>query len=815
MIETRPAITGLSDYEAARLLRLHGPNTLPETAPDPLWRQVAAQFTDPLIITLLVSAVIAAAVGAGSGESGLLARFGDSGAIMLIVLLNAFLGVHQERRASDALAALRSMAAPHARILRGGEMRSIAASALVPGDVLVLESGDVMAADASVLESSALAMQEAALTGESVPVFKDESDAALYAGTQVVAGRALAVVTATGTESQMGRIGQLMRSVDASRTPLQLRLDAFGRIILRACLGIAAVLFIWGWWRGGTTMAQLLLEAVSLAVAAIPEGLPAITTIALALGMMRMAKQGALVRRLSAVETLGAATVICTDKTGTLTRNEMKVMRVFSGDEGERALLESCVLSVARETDPMEAALIACARDKGVDVDALREARPRLDEIPFDAVSRRSSVKTADGAWHTKGAVEVMLAGCRLDGSAGKRVVEEAERMASDGLRVLLVARDDCFLGLVGLLDPPRDGAAEAVRDCRRAGIRAVMITGDHPATAAAVARTLGMTEEGETCVSGADLDAMSDAALAERVDSITVFARATPEQKLRIVRALKARGHVVAMTGDGVNDAPALREAHIGVAMGRHGTDVAREAADLVLADDNFSTIVKAIAEGRAIYRNIQKFIFFLLSSNLGLVAAVFIVSLYEWPLLTPLMILWINLVTNGLPALALGVDPTEPVLMSEPPRPARQPLLILRDYAGMLFVGAVMGLAGVAVYFIAPPAEARTMSFCVLALAPLVHAFSCRSPHASAFHARWSPILVLAVVLSAAVHLLAVLPVALRPVFHTVALSGTQWLWVVGLSLLVLPAVEMAKLAARARYARLTPCSGGPRTP
>jgi Ca2+-transporting ATPase len=809
---------GLTTAEATRRLAEYGPNALPEALPDPLWRQIAGQLSDPLIVTLLASAIVAAAVASGTSSSAsAVARYGDALAIILIVALNAVLGVAQERRASRALAALRAMAAPGARVFRDDEVRMIDAREIVPGDLLVLESGDRIAADATLSVARALATQEAAMTGESESVFKSGGDRIL-AGTNVVAGTGMATVTATGVHTELGRIGEMMRDIDVTRTPLQERLDQFGRFILRACLALAAVLFAWGLIRGGTPIATLLLEAVSLAVAAIPEGLPAITTIALALGMMRMARLGALVRRLSAVETLGAATVICTDKTGTLTRNEMTVVDALDlSPESGFSLAEACVRSVARETDPMEAALVHYGRARG----GGRTAATVDSEEPFDPARRWSSVTWSDGMTALKGAVEAVLPLCGGDPEGHAQILAGAERMAERGLRVLLVAvgalppggRPEAtggtepsglrIAGLVGLQDPPREGVREAIAECRRAGIRVVMITGDHPATGVAIARDLGFYDAESTFMGGAELETMSDEALQDRIARVSVFARTSAAQKLRIVQALKARGDVVAMTGDGVNDAPALREAHIGVAMGKGGTDVAREAADLVLADDNFSTIVTAVEEGRSIYRNIQKFIFFLLSSNLGLVTAVFAVSFREgWPQLTPLMILWINLVTNGMPALALGVDPTEEAIMNESPRPPAQPLLVGRDLWGMSFVGLIMGIAGIAAYALAGDGPTgRTMAFCVLAFSPLVHAFSCRSPYRSAFSGRPAPLLFIAVGVSGGIQLIAT---AAPAIFHTRALSGSEWAWIAGLSLAVLPAVEVAKAFSRCRRDR-----------
>jgi Ca2+-transporting ATPase len=605
----------------------------------------------------------------------------------------------------------------------------------------------------------------------------------LFVGTNLVRGKGRAVVVATGTGTELGKLSLLISGTRERKTPLEQRLDHFGKRVLWACLGLSALLFGRGLIQGARTWHELLLEAVSLAVAAIPEGLPAITTITLALGMQRMAKRGAIIRKLAAVETLGSATVICTDKTGTLTQNEMTVREVHAGmrtfcvsgvgydprgeirdDKGEKIgpppaplalLLASAALcNNARLTqtpkggwkivgDPTEGALLTLALKGGISREPLAESHKVVHEVPFDGDRKRMSIVTLDDSGqevvHTKGSCDVLLPLCAeveaeggpvpLDDAARAKIQCEADRMSQASLRVLAVARRELrigtpsnpppsfkgevpnadlerrltFLGLVGMIDPPREGVKEAVQACAEAQVRAVMITGDHKLTAVAIARELGLWDDGAMALTGSELEAMSDADLAKVLGNVRVFARVTAAQKLRIVRAFKQDGQVVAMTGDGVNDAPALREADIGVAMGKDGTDVAREAADMVIADDNFATIVVAVREGRAIYRNIQKFIFFLLSSNAGLLVAVFVASFIPGlMLLTPLMILWINLVTNGLPALALGIDPPDPTQMLEPPRKPSQGLLGEREYLGIAAVGLWMGGAALVCYLL-----------------------------------------------------------------------------------------------------------------
>ncbi len=911
---------GLSDEEAAARLAKEGKNKLPEAPKKSAILRILDQFTNPLVLTLLAAAVIAIGVGftGDADKQGFLTRFGDAIAILLIVVLNAFLGYYQERRAEAALDALQKLSAPAARVRRGGKVSVIAAEDVVPGDLLEIEAGDAIAADARLVQTIDLASEEAALTGESSAIEKDAlapvaSDAPLadrvtmvFTGTAIVRGKGRAIVTSTGVKTELGRIGEMIQSVGEQKTPLEERLDSFGKIILKVCLGLSVVLLAWGYARRfvmpGTPVRplhDLLLEAVSLAVAAIPEGLPAITTITLALGMQRMAKRGAIVRKLPAVETLGAATIIASDKTGTLTQNEMTVRSVYTGNVAYRvtgegydpkgkildehgkeppklptplvytlataALCNNAQLEQDKESsqwrivgDPTEGALLTLAAKGNMSRESMLPAHEVIAELPFDSDRKRMTVVTRDRSGrdivHVKGSVDILLPRCvkvaQNEGVRGltdadrEKILAEADRMSESALRVLAICRrvrkgqeppmpesghpamsvpprslasssrsaeeverELTFLGLVGMMDPPRAGVKEAVATCRLAGIRAVMITGDHRLTATAIAKEIGLWDEGDEAVSGAELAEMSDEDLSEHIMRMRVFARTTAEQKLRIVRAFKAKGHVVAMTGDGVNDAPALREAHIGVAMGLAGTDVARQAADLVLADDNFATIVEAVREGRAIYRNIQKFIFFLLSSNMGLLVAVFVVSFFgKWPPLTPLMILWINLVTNGAPALALGMDPPDASLMNEPPRSPTEGLLNARDYLGMLYVGVVMGAAAVYLYASAPQDIAsldhtRAMAFSLLALSPLFHAFSCRSPKRSIFSLKplLSTPLIIAVLASAAIHLVAVLVPGLQPVFKTFPMSQSEWLLLIALSAIIIPVVEAAKVGYR----------------
>jgi len=893
-------VRGLVEDEAARRFARDGANALPGAKKESAALKLVAQFSNPIVITLLVAAIIAIVNGASQKGTPLLTRYGDATAIMLIVVLNAVLGFVQERRAEAALDALAKMQTPNARVRRGDEVKVIAASQVVVGDVLEVQAGDAVAADARLLQTIDLVAEESSLTGESVPVQKDaragvpddaplaDRPTMLFVGTTLVRGKGRAVVVATGARTELGQLSALVNRPRDRTTPLEERLDWFGKRILWTCLALAALLFVRGLFKGDRSWHELLLEAVSLAVAAIPEGLPAITTITLALGMQRMAKHGAIVRKLAAVETLGAATVICTDKTGTLTRNQMTVREVYCGGarfdvtgtgyDPHGAIVDEKGVPVASlvrplsdllataslcnnaalyeddgswrvRGDPTEGALLTLAAKAGISHDAVVSSHQVVQELPFDSDRKRMTIVALDERGrevvHSKGSADVLLPLCSaqetaagrvlLDAESRRTILEQAERMSGEALRVLALARRDLartdagtasnaeietsltFLGLVGMIDPARDGVKEAVALCADAHVRAVMITGDHKLTAVAIAKQLGIWEEGALALTGADLEKLSDASLDGCIETVRVFARVTAQQKLRIVGAFKRMGHIVAMTGDGVNDAPALREAHIGVAMGKDGTDVAREAADMVIADDNFATIVEAVREGRAIWRNIQKFIFFLLSSNAGLLVTVFTASfLTGLKPLTPLMILWINLVTNGLPALALGVDPPDPTQMREPPRKRSASLVGLRDWLGIAYVGVWMGGAAMVCYLLRwrpddPEAfeRGRAIAFSLLALSPLFHAFNCRSATVSCFALR--PLLPLAlaaaVAFSAAIHLVAVLVPALQPVFRTFVLDAREWWLLLAMSASIVPAVEIAKLGQRVVMRRRLP--------
>jgi Ca2+-transporting ATPase len=721
-----PGTTGLSSVEAQRRLTAFGPNEIRrEHATDALTLLVR-QFASPVIWLLLVA----------TGLSAALAEWLDATAIGAIVILNALIGFFQEHRAERAVMALRSMTAPRARVMRDGHSVMLPANGIVPGDVLVLEAGDVTAADARLLAAHALTTNEAPLTGESAPVEKTttptgpdtplaERHDIVFMGTSVATGTGLAEVVATGMRTELGRIAHLLSTAEESVTPLQRRLARVSQTLLGICGGIVAVVALAGLLRGWPLL-QVFMAAVSLAVAAVPEGLPAVVTIALAVGVQRMAARHVLIRRLPAVETLGCATVICTDKTGTLTTGVMRVRELWGRDHAHllRAAAACCDAEIrldgqAGVGDPTELAILMAAAERGIHRDEIERTNARVAEVPFDAVLKRMSIERVDGRVYIKGAVESVLPLC-VEGvgeAAGANTP-----MADRGLRVLAIAvapagveEAATLSGLIGIADPPRTEAIEAVSAARGAGITTVMITGDHVLTARAIARELGI-------VSGRDAE-----------DDV-VHARATPEDKIRIVREWKTRGAVVAMTGDGVNDAPALREAHIGIAMGRTGTEVTREASDMVLADDNFASIVAAVREGRGIFDNIRKTLVYLLSGNTAELTVMLVAALGGLPLpLLPLHLLWINVVTDGLPALALVVDPAEDDVLQRPPRHPDEPMLGRAEWRFIITTGLLQAAATLGVFVWALNArdlsEARNLAFSVLVFGELFRAFAARS--------------------------------------------------------------------------------------
>ncbi|MCG3174805.1 MAG: Calcium-transporting ATPase 1 [Myxococcota bacterium] len=727
--EREPASShkGLSSKEAATRLRDAGPNLVERERPISPFVLFLGQFKNPFV-WLLLAAAIAAAV---------LREVVDAIAVGAIVIINSLVGFFQEYRAERAVLALRAMTAPRARVLRDGHAIVIPAAEVVPDDVLLLDAGDIVSADARLVEANALLTNEAALTGESAPVEKNTNPApdgaplaerrdSVFMGTAVANGTGVAVVTATGMKTEIGKIAHLLATAQVDETPLQKRLTKVSHVLLFLCLGVVVVVAALGLMRG-QPIVEVFLSAVSLAVAAVPEGLPAVVTIALALGVQRMVSQHVLVRRLPAVETLGCATVICTDKTGTLTTGVMKVRELWGNDHDALIFAAAACCDAELDEDelhgngdPTEVAILFCAAERSISRRSIEKSNPRVQVNPFDPDRKRMSILRANGVLYVKGAVESVLPLCNADAGSAQ---ETNQRMAERGLRVLAVAtgsgpREENLqlLGLVGIADPPRTEAIAAVAAARAAGIRTVMITGDHPATARAIARELGLLRPGEA---------------PEEV----VHARATPADKLEIVRRWKARGEVVAMTGDGVNDAPALKEAHIGVAMGRTGTEVTREASDMILTDDNFASIVSAVREGRGIFDNIRKTIVYLLAGNAGELAVMLGAALFGMPLpLLPLHLLWINLVTDGLPALALVTDPVAPDAMNKPPRKPDEPMLSRPQWVLIGWTGLLQAVVTLGVFAWALNArdivEARNLAFSTLVFGELLRAFAARSP-------------------------------------------------------------------------------------
>ena len=848
---------GLTEREAKARLEDLGPNELAQPEKPGLLRRLLGQLKDPMILVLLGAAGLSLA--ASGGEDWL-----DGFIILVIVAVNAVISINQEDHAQQALAELRQMSAPKAKVLRDGTPKTVPARELVPGDVILLEAGDQVPADARILECSRLQADESAMTGESVPVEKQAREALpestplgdrvnmLCAGTLITAGRGTALVVATGMETEMGQIAGLLLDSGSGETPLQKRMGEISKSLSFLCLCVCAVMFGVGLMQG-KDMLEMFLTAVSLAVAAIPEGLPAIVTIVLALGVQRLAARGAIVKKLPAVETLGCAGVICSDKTGTLTQNKMTVQEVWAlpGSRRREIMTAACLCSDARlvwkvgaptaDGDPTEAALVVAAAREGVDQQKMGEERPRVADIPFDS-SRKlmSTIHTnPQGGWtaYVKGAPDVLLERCSATVRGGmtaadkERILAANEAMASRALRVIAVARRDLstlprqpepgevergltFLGLFGLMDPPRPEVRSAVAQCHLAGVRPVMITGDHRATALAVAQELNIARPGDWTVTGPELDFMPQEMLEEDIEKFSVFARVSPEHKMRIVRAWQKKGKVVAMTGDGVNDAPALKSADIGCAMGRTGTDVAKGAAHMILTDDNFSTIVSAIEEGRGIYSNIRKAIHYLLSCNIGEIVTIFAATLLgfgQMPLV-PVQLLWLNLVTDSLPALALGVEPVEEGVMEQPPREASANLFDRSFTFRLLWQGLMVGGLTLAAYCLgflrlAQPgmegAVANTMAFATLTMCQLFHAFNVRSENRSLFAQGplSNPAMNRAFLGGMAMELAVLLLPPLQQVFSVVPMDGRQWFWVLVLAIAPIPVCELGKALRRGK--------------
>lgn len=873
---------GISQTEAQKRLKEYGPNELKEKKKKTPFMMFLDQFKDFMILVLIAAAIV----------SGIIGEPSDTIAIIVIVVLNAVIGFVQEYRAEKAMAALKKMAAPTAVVLRDGMPATIPASELVPGDIVILEAGKVVPADMRLMEAAQLKIEESALTGESVPVDKhtrplhdehlpigDRKNMA-YKGTTVSYGRGMGIVVATGMDTEIGKIATMLQEEEEVKTPLQKRLAAFGQRLAVAVLFICVIVFGIGTMRGEEPL-LMLLTAISLAVAAIPEALPAVVTISLALGAKKMVKQNALIRKLPAVETLGSVTYICSDKTGTLTLNKMAVEEVYLdckklkaseiGISGLPSPIHRLMTALALSNDaridadgnvigdPTEIALYNIAKEMGFDKNELEKQMPRVAEIPFDSERKCMTtihtnpssppfIKEGIGRFvsFTKGAIEVLLEKAdNIMTSDGlkpvnkEEIIKTSEGMASEGLRVLGVAMrewdslpDDIspenvekgltILGLVGMMDPPREEVKEAVRLCKMAGIKPVMITGDHPLTAKAIAKRLDIIHEGEivpprglppeerdqkAIITGQELDRLSLEKFEERVEHIRVYARVAPEQKLKIVKALQDKGQFVAMTGDGVNDAPALKRADIGIAMGITGTDVSKEAAHMILLDDNFATIVNAVKEGRKIFDNIRKFIKYLLTTNSGEIWTLFLAPLVGLPIpLLPIHILWINLVTDGLPALALSVEPAEGDVMKRPPRHPKESIFAHGLGAHAIWVGLLMGFI---VLFVQAwsiktgHAHWQTMVFTVLCLTQLGHVLAIRSEKESLFKIGLfsNKYLLGAVIFTFLLQMATIYVPFLNPIFKTEPLTFNELIFTLGLSSVVFFAVEIEKWIKRKR--------------
>ena len=857
---------GLSIGEASKRLTLDGKNRLEqgEGRKNFFWK-LLAQFNDFMILLLIGAAVISFAVSYWNGEKD----FVDSAIIIAIVVLNAILGVLQESKAEKALEALKELSAPKAKVLRDGKAKEISAEDVVVGDILLLSAGDYICADGRIFESSGMKTEESAITGESLAIEKEtgilpeklqigDRKNMVLSGSYVMAGRGKAIVTATGMDTEIGHIADLLSKQEDGETPLQKKLGETGKLLGIGALAICGIIFVLGLLRKEEPF-QMFMTSVSLAVAAIPEGLPAIVTIVLAIGMQRMSKKNTIIRRLPAVETLGGAEIICSDKTGTLTQNRMKVTKLAAigsdlqkNEEKRRFILTLFALcnDARREgtrimAEPTEKALAEAAEEGGVSLNGIWREMPRTGEVPFSSERKlMTTVHQSGEKWIsvTKGAPDVLLEKCNrcLEGAGqtffdGRRKSEirlKNGEMAANALRVVAVAfreweseplfftaealeHDLTFAGMAGMIDPPRPEAKEAVQTCKKAGIRPVMITGDHALTAQAIAAELGIYKTGDRIITGQELEQMEEGELAKAAESCTVFARVSPEHKVRIVKAFQKKNNVVAMTGDGVNDAPALKAADIGCAMGKNGTEVAKGAADMVLMDDNFATIVEAVREGRGIYDNIRKAVHFLLSSNIGEIITIFVAMVLGWatPLL-PIQLLWVNLVTDSLPAIALGLDPAEKDIMERQPR--KDTSLFGGGMGSRIVVeGMMIGMLALIafgighIYFDGGKGyiTGRTMAFAVLSLSQLVHAFNMRTEHSlTQISLSSNPFLVGAFFVGCILQVGVIMAGSLAAVFKVCPLGWMEWMIVAGLALVPLPVVELEKWKDRLLYGNIT---------
>ena len=870
--ELNAAPTGLSSEKAAERLAQYGPNKLKEAEKPGFWKRFLTQLKDPMLLILLAAAGVSALTGALAGES----EWAETIIILVVVLLNAVLGVLQESKAEAAIEALQTMTAATCKVLRDGKMAVLHSDELVPGDVVLLEAGDAVPADGRIIESASLKIEEAALTGESVPVNKmldalgaaqKQADVPLgdrknmcYMGSTVVYGRGKAVITATGMSTEMGKIAGVLSNTKDEQTPLQRKLDELGRLLSKMVLGICVFIFAFNLFmaRGELTASGHALEvvlktfmvAVSLAVAAIPEGLATVVTVVLSIGVTKMSRENAVIRRLTAVETLGCTQVICSDKTGTLTQNKMTVVEHIGETLSVASAMALCSDAVLNDEDqaegePTECALVDFACSVGAKKRDLEKKSPRIDEAPFDSARKMMSTvhKSGEGfVQYTKGAPDALLSRCTHYFESGKilpmtdakrrEILNSNKAMADRALRVLAVAKRDwaekpennapeylerglVFLGLTGMIDPIRPEVKAAIAECRGAGIRAVMITGDHRDTAVAIAKELGIITDESQAVTGAELDRLSDEQFRRKVTEYGVYARVQPEHKTRIVQAWKARGAVTAMTGDGVNDAPSIKSADIGIGMGITGTDVTKNVADMVLADDNFATIVVAVGEGRRIYDNIRKAIQFLLASNMSEVLGVFCATLMGFTLLNPVHLLFINLVTDCFPALALGMEKAEPDVMNRPPRNSREgifaggllgdiiyqgilvtALTILSYWMGNFFETGVFSLpAGVSEH-------GMTMAFLTMSMCEIFHSFNLRSQRNSVFSLHGQNPVLWAAIIGSLILTTAVLEVPfLANAFGFTSVGAAEYGVALCLAVLVIPVVEAVKFFQRRR--------------
>ncbi len=872
--EISSSADGLSSAEATQRLEKNGKNKLAEGKKDSLFKKFMSQLADPMIIILIVAAVISAVTAAVQGENE---GYADVIIIMIVVLINAILGVYQESKAEAAIAALQEIAAATSKVIRDGKTIDIRSEDLVVGDVVVLEAGDSVPADCRILQSASMKIEEAALTGESVPVNKNAEpitdfegdDVPLgdrknmcYMGSNVVYGHGRAVVVATGMDTEMGKIANALETAEDGETPLQIKLNQLSKILSILVLGISAFIFAFDIIRTGVTAGfgaisfestlDTFMIAVSLAVAAIPEGLAAVVTIVLSIGVTKMSKRNAVIRQLTAVETLGCTQVICSDKTGTLTQNKMTVVEYKGADEKLLAMAMTLCCDAELQDDgnvkgePTEAALVAYGAKLELKKYELEEKFPRVMEAPFDSGRKMMSTihQTENGfVQYTKGAPDVVLSHCTtyFDGSAQQpltdekreEIIAENKALADQALRVLCAAmrtytdkpesaepeeleKDLCYIGLTGMIDPVRPEVVDAIKECREAGIRPIMITGDHKDTAVAIAKQLGIIENADSAITGAQLDKISDEQLDTDIEKYSVYARVQPEHKVRIVKAWKKKGMITAMTGDGVNDAPSIKNADIGVGMGITGTDVTKNVADMVLADDNFATIVSAVEEGRKIYDNIRNSIQFLLSSNLSEVVSIFIATLMGFTLFEPVHLLWINLITDCFPALALGLEKGEPDIMKRAPRNSSDGIFAGGMGFDCMYQGLMVTLVTLLAYFAGTNElgiqlvqgspefvhqNGMTMAFLTLAMAEIFHSFNMRSRRVSIFKMgsiNWYLIgaMLLSLVLSTAV---VEIPFLARA-FGFAELSMTEYAISIGFALLVIPIVEIIKAIQRA---------------